>query len=73
MEVFDSEGNAFHWGGDASLVGFVEELTHPLPLFNLRVVDAHGRDDRERERGSFGFCRAGLGEGRGRKRWASEA
>lgn len=73
MEIFDGEGNTFHWGGDASVVGLFEQLLHPLPLFRLRVVDGHCTDDWERERGSFGFCRDGFGEGRGGERWASEA
>lgn len=40
-EVLEGEGNAIHGSGDASLVGFTEELFELQPVFGLCIRDCN--------------------------------
>lgn len=72
MEVLDGEGDAFHGGGAAAVIGLLEDLLQLLPLPLGRGKGVGAGDDGGGAEGGPGRRLGGGGGGRLRKRGGGE-
>lgn len=77
LEVLEGERDSFHGGGEAALIGFLEDLLELLPLLLGRgecvgTGDDGCRAEEAPRRRLGGCCRGWPRKGRGRKWRASE-